>query len=140
MNIDISNYAELLLAAKQQTQPQTLLFVFTNAELPDEPTEQEQENFDQGRGGVLNPVICVDKKLDELSDFAALADESKQMGAEWSIVFAAGLDGSGGRHAGPDEVDKQLDNMVAAIQNGLVSRYLAFDKKGELVRFVHELS
>ena len=53
----ISNYDDLLQAAKSQSEPQLLLFVFTKAELPEDATEVEKENFAKGLGGTLTPVV-----------------------------------------------------------------------------------
>ena len=73
----ISNYDDLLQAARSQAEPQLLLFVFTKAELPEDATQEEKENFSKGLGGTLTPVVCVDKSPDELSNFTALVEESK---------------------------------------------------------------
>ena len=133
--MNISNYAELLNAARQQPEPQRLLFVFTQPELPEGYTEAQNQNFQAGTGGVLTPQMCTDKALDELGDFSDLVQESRQMGQAWKIVFVAGLAGHGGLMPSTDEAQEPLKAMVSSIQNGAISRYLAFDQDGELVRF-----
>ena len=83
--MNITNYADLLKAARQQPEPQRLLFVFTKPELPDGYTEAQQRDFEAGTGGVLTPQMCVDKALDELGDFSDLVKESRSPGIWHSI-------------------------------------------------------
>jgi hypothetical protein len=83
--MNITNYADLLKAARQQPEPQRLLFVFTKPELPDGYTEAQQRDFDAGTGGVLTPQMCTDKALDELGDFSDLVKESRSPGVWHSI-------------------------------------------------------
>ncbi|MDO9219648.1 MAG: ribonucleotide reductase subunit alpha [Thiobacillus sp.] len=133
--MNISNYAELLQAAQQQPEPQRLLFVFTQPELPDGYTEVQKQDFHAGKGGVLTPQMCTDKALDELGDFSDLVKESRQMGQDWKIVFVAGLAGRAGVMPSSEEAQEPLQTMVSSIQNGAISKYLAFDQDGELVQF-----
>lgn len=133
--MNISSYADLLEAARQQPEPQRLLFVFAQAELPEGYTEAQTQQFQAGTGGVLTPQMCTDKALDELGDFAALVEESRHTGQDWKIVFVAGLAGRGGVMPSSEAAQEPLKTMVTAIQNGAISNYLAFDREGELVRF-----
>ena len=132
--MNIANYADLLNAARQQPEPQRLLFVFTQPELPDGDTEVQKRDFHAGTGGVLTPQMCVDKALDELGDFSALVEESRQMGPDWKIVFVASLPGRAGVMPSTGEAQEPLKTMVNSIQNGAVSKYLAFDHAGDLIR------
>ena len=84
--MSITDYASLVASARQQEQPQRLLFTFTRAEA--EPG---------GQGKSLTPVLCADKLPEELNSFDALLEESKQMPTHWDVVFVAGLAGSGGQ-------------------------------------------
>ena len=59
----ISSFDDLLLQARQQAEPQRLLFVFSGAELPDDATAQQRARFEAGAGGALTPLMCVDKTL-----------------------------------------------------------------------------
>jgi len=133
--MNISNYADLLKAARQQPEPQRLLFVFTQPELPDGYTEAQKRDFQAGRGGVLTPQMCTDKALGELGDFSDLVQESRQMGPDWKIVFVACLAGRAGVMPSSEEAQEHLKTMIHSIQNGAISRYLAYDQDGELVRF-----
>ena len=53
MNVEISNFDDLLRAARAQPQPQRLLFVFAGAELPDDSTPEQRAAFESGEGGAL---------------------------------------------------------------------------------------
>lgn len=129
----ISNYDDLLQAAKEQTEPQLLLFVFTKAELPEDATEIEKENFAQGLGGTLTPVVCVDKSPEELSSFADLLEESKKTGQDWDVVFVSTMSGHGGIAPNSDQAEQPLQMMVQAIQAGGIGSFLAFSNSGEIL-------
>ena len=70
--MNIESYQDLIQAAQAQTEPQRLLFVFAKAELPNGYTEQQKQNFEQGQGGALEPVLCVDKLPQDVADFQQL--------------------------------------------------------------------
>ncbi|MEQ6887267.1 ribonucleotide reductase subunit alpha [Halomonas sp. CS7] len=125
----ISCYADLLDEARAQPEPQRLLFVFTRAELPDHPSEEQRRRFEEGEGGVLPPVVCVDKAPEELTDMAALVAESRETGAEWDIVFVAALAGQNAEA----EAEQHLNRMVESLKMGNVASFLAFDRQGEAV-------
>lgn len=129
----ISNYDDLLQAAKSQVEPQLLLFVFTRAELPDDATALEKENFAQGVGGTLAPVVCVDKSPEELSSFTDLLEESKKTGQDWDVVFVSSLSGHAGIAPNSDQAEQPLQMMVQAIQAGGIGSFLAFSKTGEIL-------
>lgn len=131
-----SEFSSFLDAARAQTEPQRLLFVFAVAELPGKVSPGQIRRFEAGRGGALAPVMCVDKDIEELSDFASLVAESEQTGQPWDMVFIAAL--AGGASAAPTriEVDRALRGMIDALHRGAVDRYLAYDRQGQAVRFL----
>lgn len=133
--IHIDSYDALLQAAKQQPEPQRMLFVFANSELPEDHTEAEAQRFFSGQGGALNPIMYVDKTLAELGTFHDLVAESQQMGAPWQIVFVAALAGRNGALPGSVEAQAALDMMVKSVQQGIVSSFLAYDRNGMQVSF-----
>ena len=92
----MEHFDDFLAAARGQTEPQRLLFTFAVAELPGDADAAQQAAFERGEGGALVPAVCVDKALDELSTFAAFADEAEQFSLDWVIVFAASLSGRAG--------------------------------------------
>ncbi|WP_163559257.1 ribonucleotide reductase subunit alpha [Halomonas sp. NO4] len=130
----ISRFGDLLEEARRQPEPQRLLFVFTRAELPDHPSEAQRRHFEQGEGGVLTPVLCVDKAPEELSDMAALVAESRQTGIDWDIVFVAALAGSGTTPPSAEQAEQHLNRMVEAVKMGNVAPFLALDRQGDAVR------
>ncbi len=134
--IEITDYQSLLAVGRQQQNPQRFLFVFLQAALPADPNEVDKQRFHSGQGGELQAIMCVDKDLDELTNFADLVTESEQMEQDWSMVLIACLAGSNGMLPAAAEAEQPLKMMVQAVQNGAdLSKYLAFDKQGVLLHF-----
>lgn len=131
--MNISSFDDLLMAARQQEEPQRLLFVFAGAELPADSTAAQRERFQAGQGGALVPLMCVDKAPEEVSSFADLVRESSQFGQEWSIVFAAAMSGSAGVAPSSEAAEKPLQRMVEAIKAGTLGTYIPFDRQGQPV-------
>lgn len=124
------------MAAKQQEEPQRLLFVFLKASLPEKPEDKEASRFHAGQGGELQAVMCVDKTLEELGSFSDLVEESRQMQQDWQIVLVAGLSGRNGFAPNSSEAVQPLDRMVQTVENGGdLSKYMAFDREGKPVHF-----
>lgn len=132
--MNISSFDDLLQVARQQTEPQRLLFVFAGADLPDDSTAAQKTSFLAGEGGALVPIMCVDKTAEELHAFTDLVHESQQFGKAWSIVFAAALSGSGGLAPTSEAAEKPLQQMVEAIKAGTLGTYIPFDRQGQAVR------
>lgn len=133
----ITDFDSLLAAARSQPDPQRLLFVFVRSVLHDDHQPHEAERFHAGQGGILQPVLCVDKTPDELTNFAALKAESARTGERWQIVFVAAIGSANGKAPSSDDAEMPLKRMIQTIQSGGdVSRYLAFDQHGEPVRFL----
>ncbi|NMM29121.1 MAG: ribonucleotide reductase subunit alpha [Glaciimonas sp.] len=134
--MSISNFEDLLQVAAQQPDPQRLLFVFVKKELPDEHVAAEAQSFQAGLGGALTPVVCVDKTLDALSNFATLVQESEQTGQHWDVVLVACLAGKNGIMPSASEADQGLKKMVGAVQTGAkLSQFIAFDRAGDPLQF-----
>ncbi len=131
--MNIESYSDLIKAAAMQDEPQRLLFVFAKAELPNGYTDTQKHNFEQGQGGALAPVLCVDKLPDEVSDFSSLVNESKSTGVDWDIAFVSALGGRGGFPPNSDEATQPLKMMMEKIQGGMIADFLTFDKTGDLV-------
>jgi hypothetical protein len=109
------------------------LFVFAGADLPEDSTPAQREQFLAGQGGALVPLMYVDKTPEELHTFADLVQESHQFGKEWSIVFAAALSGSGGLAPTSEAAEKPLQRMVEAIKAGTLGTFIPFDRQGQPV-------
>ena len=130
----LRNFADLLAAALAETEPQRLLLVFAVAQLPPDATAAERLQFERGEGGELVPVVCVDKRPEDIADFAALCAESERTGQHWNILFVAAMSGRAGHAPGSDEAEQPLRMMVEQIKAGRIANFLAVDRDGELVR------
>jgi hypothetical protein len=134
--IEITNYESLLLAAKAQSEPQRLLFVFLRSSLPKDHKHEEATRFQSGQGGELQPIMCVDKTLDELGSFSDLVAESEEMEKNWQIVLVACLSGKNGVMPTSEEATQPLTKMVQTVENsGDLSTYMAFNREGSPVQF-----
>jgi hypothetical protein len=129
--MNISSFDDLLQAARQQTEPQRLLFVFTRADLPADATSAQRDRFKDGQGGALVPIMCVDKTPDELHTFADLTEESRQFGQEWHVVFATAMSGNGGLAPSSSAAEMPLQRMVEAIKAGNLGTLIPFDQQGQ---------
>ena len=133
--MDISTFDDLLQVARAQPEPQRLLFVFAGVELPDDATPEQRERFEAGQGGALVPLMCVDKRPDELASFSALVAESIQFGPQpWGIVFAAAMSGTLDRAPTSEDAEAPLQRMVEAIKRGEHGSYIPFDPQGHTVQ------
>jgi len=122
----ISSFDDLLRAAREQAEPQRLLFVFTSAELPEDSTPGQRERFEAGLGGALVPLMSVDKAPDDIRDFQALVEESGQFGRQWSVVFVAALAAGG-------DAGQALERMIASIKAGSPGALIPFDRQGQVL-------
>lgn len=130
----ITDFDGLLQAAREQPEPQRLLFVFAGATLPDVCTPEQRARFESGQGGTLVPLMSVDKDPDALTTFSALAEESHRFGGDWAVVFVAGLSGKGGRAPTSAETDRSLSRMIEDIKAGALGSFIPFDRLGNPVR------
>ena len=130
-----SLFDQLLQAAAAQPEPQRLLFVFAEAELPGDADAAQRAHFEAGQGGSLTPVACVEKSIAELSTFAALVAESRRTSLPWRVMFAAGLSGANGQPPSPARIDSALQAMVESVRSGDFGGYLALDAEGRPVQF-----
>ena len=131
--MNITTFDDLLAAARAQPEPQRLLLVFAGAAPGSEPTPAQQSAFEQGRGGELTPLMCVDKALDGQADFAALVEQSRLAGPPWAIVFAAALSGTAGAPPDSHAAEAPLQRMVDNIRSGVLGNMIAFDTAGHAV-------
>jgi hypothetical protein len=129
----ISSFDDLLLAACEQPQGQRLLLVFANADLPDDATPEQRAGFEQGEGGALVPIVCVDKTPDEIGNFERLSQEAAQFGTPWRVLFASSLSGAGDEPPTSSAAEPILDGMVDAIKQGLFANMIAFDTTGNAI-------
>lgn len=133
--MSLSNFDDLLRAARAQAEPQRLLFVLATAGLPDDASAAERERFEAGEGGTLTPLACIDKAADELTSFEVLREESRALGQAWDIVFVGALAGRGDTEPTPLQAEAPLQRMVDSIKAGTIGGFAAFDARGEPVQF-----
>jgi hypothetical protein len=133
--VNISSFDDLLRAAREQAEPQRLLFVFANATLPHDSTPEQRARFEAGQGGALIPLMSVDKTPEELVSFAALVEESREFGHDWAIVFVASLSGRDGGAPTREEADGSLQRMIESIKTGSFGSFIPFDRQGQPVLF-----
>ena len=132
----ITNYETLVEAARQEPDPQRLLFLFLQPFLMDDDNEEEAQRFKDGQGGGLKPVFHVDFAAEELTTFEALTTESKKMEAEWNIVLVGCLTGEAGEPPTTKSVDEWIEFMQQAVLSGSpLSQFLAFNRSGDPVHF-----
>lgn len=130
----LDTFDDLLRVARTQPEPQRLLLVFAVAELPPDAGEAERLAFVRGEGGALAPVVCVDKRPEEITSFAALAEESRDTGVDWQLLFVAAMPGRGGHPPNGDEAVQPMRMMVEQIKGGQIARFLVADRNGDLVQ------
>lgn len=130
-----SHFQLLLHASRSQSEPQRLLFVFAAAVLPSNASAEQQLQFDEGDGGELEPVMCVDKDPHTLTTFEALTAESRQTGQGWQVLFVAGLSGTGRAVPSESQIERALDYMVKSVRQGSIDRYAAYNVHGEPLSF-----
>lgn len=132
----IDSFAGLIQAAREQPEPQRLLFVFARPVLPDDHDAAQAERFRQGQGGALQPLMCVDREPAELSSLEALAAEAPDPEQDWQVVLVAALSGRDGRPPSDDDATHGLNTMIKTIHaGGDLSGFVAFDRNGQPLRF-----
>ncbi len=131
--MNITNFDELLIAARSQPEPQRLLFVFAGAELPGDATPQQRASFEAGEGGALVPLMTVDKAPDEIASFHTLMEESLTFSQEWRILFVAAMSGHGGKTPSSVDAERLLEGMVESIKQGAVGSFISLDRQGHAV-------
>ncbi len=129
--MNITCFDDLITAARSQSQPQTLLMVFVDVELPPDASPQERERFEQGQGGALTPRMCLDRVAAELTDWPTLTAEADQQSPAWRMVMVAALSGT----PKGDTIEQALNRMVMAVHQGQIEGFIPFDRQGQAVHF-----
>ena len=131
----IASFDDLLRSAREQGEPQRLLFVFTSAGVPDDATHEQRAHCEAGQGGTLTPLMCVDKSAVEWASFDALAEESRRLGQPRGIVFVAAMAKRDGRSPTRVDAEAPLQRMVESIKAGSIGDFIPFDGQGRQVQF-----
>lgn len=127
--MNIEHFNDLLAMARIQREPQRLLMVFTAADCDPDATPAQRAAHAAGEGGVLRPLMCVDKDPAELADFDALAAEARQAGPAWQLMFAAALAG----RTTASEIQRMLELLVKRVETGEFGGLVSFNPAGEAV-------
>lgn len=133
--MDITCFDDLLQAARQQSEPQRLLFVFATSSVPEDATAAQKASHARGEGGELTPLLCVDKTPNELVDFAALVEESRNTGEDWQVMFVAAMADQTAFLPDNKDVDLAFQRMTQMIKYGTIGSLLAFDRQGDPLVF-----
>lgn len=134
---ELNHFDDFLAIARQQDEPQKLLLVLAERELPHGHTEEQARAFAEGYGGHLAPLAGIDKQPSELKNFSAFVEEAKQVGKEWDAVFVAALPGTEGKLPTPKAIDDAIEKVIHAIRNGMINNLLVFDRKGVPLQINH---
>ncbi len=129
----ISTFDELLQTARQQPLAQHLLLVYTQAELPDDSTQAQRDEFAAGMGGVLTPAVCVDKRASEIESFAELEKEAREFIEGWDVLFAAAMDVMPGQEMSDSAISAAMNQMIELVKSGQISRLISFDREGNAI-------
>lgn len=133
----IASFNDLLQAARAQAAPQRLLLVFAGAELPDDASATQRAEFEAGQGGALVPLMCVDKRPEEITSFVQLRTEADAMHGSWRVMLAGALSGQQGAAPTNQAVDQALERLLGLMQAGrmeqVLSQTLAFTRDGQAV-------
>lgn len=132
--MEIANYREFLQLVKTRPEPQRLLFVFTDAQLPDDASEHEREQFREREGAALTPILCGDRLATEMEGFSSLCREVEVTGRQWEVLFVSSITRGDGAMPTVADVEQFMKVMLEAIKQGKVSRFAAFNRDGELLR------
>ncbi len=123
----IASFPDLLTAARQQAQPQRLLFLFARAEASGQT--------EQGTRGNLEPVMCVDRLPEEIASFDDFVEEADSIAQDWDFMFAVGLSGNQGIAPTPEEAEPYLNKMTNDLVSGHnIQMYVVFNRDGDLVQ------
>jgi len=133
----ISNFDDLLQTARAQPLPQRLLLIFAGAELPADADAEQRARFDAGEGGALVPLMCVDKRPDDVTSFAQLCTEADGMHSGWRVVLAGALSRTVSEPPSDKTVDQAFERLLGLIHAGqmdqVLAQTLAFTRDGAAV-------
>lgn len=114
--MQIKNFSDLIEAAKNQPQDQRFLFLFAKAEAKRNAFKTNHSS------GTITPVMCVDKKTEELTTLKALMAEADTITNQWDFIFIGCLNAT----ADPEPHLTKMSNDVASGND--LSRYVILDR------------
>jgi len=123
----MSQFEDLLSKAKDESQPQLILFMFAMA-------KSQQETHMGMKRGTIEPVMCVDKMTNELTTFDNLVKEADSHKSDWNFIFVTTLSGKNDAIPSPEEVDPYFRQMTNAVATGEdLSQYIIWDRDEKVV-------
>ena len=121
----MSKFQELLAMARYQAEPVKLLMLFTKSSIE---TASKEVNK-----GYIQPVMCVDKLPEELSDFASLSKEADVINQDWDLIFITSISAN----VDSSIIDQSMKSIVTDVQTGKnTSMYVVLDREDNLVEMV----
>lgn len=126
----LNHFDDFLSIAQQQIEPQRLLMVLAERELPPGHTTDQARRFEAGEGGHLAPLASVDKMPKDIVSFKDFMAESLGFVKKWDAVFVASLTGTEHSLPSPEATDEAIEKMLHAIRNGMIGGFLVFDHAG----------
>jgi hypothetical protein len=121
-----SAFDRFLSVARGKDFPQVLLLVFAEKEQRIAGGEMTISDADFS----VKPAMYIDKKLDDVSSFIALQQDSLENGKPWDLLFVTALNATKFHQ---QTIDQRLEMMVKLIYQGESDRFLVFNQFGELV-------
>lgn len=124
-------FEQLLTMAKEQPQPQRLLFLFAQAD------HNKSNKSKKMQRGSLSPVMCVDKLIDELSSFDELVKEADSVASNWQFIFIAGLSGENNQAPTTEQAEPYLNKMTNDLTTGQnIGQYVVIDRAGDPIEMM----
>lgn len=121
--MEITNFKDLVEVAKNQTEPQRLLFLFAKA------TAMKNAVQTLHHSGTIDPVMCVDKLPEEITSFAALVEEADSISTKWDFVFISSMSGANGKAPTSRDADTHLSTMSNNLAYGRnIASYVVLDR------------
>ncbi len=115
--MQITNFNDLLVAARNEPQPQQFLLLFAKADAKRNAFKTSHSS------GTITPVMCVDKPTEELSTLQALIEEADKITDQWDFIFIGSLNAA-------TDAEPHLTKMSNDIATGNdLSRYVILDRE-----------
>ena len=125
--MNITNFDDLLQAARAQPEPQRLLFVFAGAELPPSASAEQRRQFEAGEDE-LAPADVRGQVARRARRIRRARRRSGAGRAAVAIVFTAALAGRAGAAPTTPMPKRPLQRMVDAIKSGRIDGFYLVDK------------